>query len=76
MTNSDPRRRRPWLRSQSEGFRPIKQVGVALSIGFPLLVVGAVILVIAIGTGTALLWWVGGGLALAGLIAAASGAII
>ena len=76
MSNEPRKQRQSWMRSQSEGFRPIKQVGVALSIGFPLLVVGAVILVIAIGTGTALLWWVGGGLALAGLIAAVSGAII
>jgi hypothetical protein len=69
------RRRSPWLKSQSDGFRPIKGVGVAVSIGFPLLVIGIFLLVIALGTGTTLLWWLGGGVLLAGLIAAVSGAV-
>jgi hypothetical protein len=70
------RRRSPWLRSQSEGFRPIKQVGVAGSIGFPLLIVGVLLLIIAFGADSSMFWWLGGGLTLAGLITAASGRII
>lgn len=63
--------------SGSEGFRPIKQVGVAYSIGAPLMLTGLLILLItfSIGGDTAL-WFVGGGLTLAGLIAAASGKVI
>ena len=41
---SDPEDvRHSWNRSQSDsGFRPIKQVGYATSIGFPLMIVGHV----------------------------------
>ena len=75
MNDTGPRRRSPWLGSQAEGFRPIKQVGVALSIGLPMVAVGALILLISIGGGGALVW-VGAGLVVAGLIASLSGAII
>jgi hypothetical protein len=64
------------MRSQSEGFRPIKQVGVAGSIGFPLMVVGGLMLVFAASSGDTWMWWAAGGLFGAGLITAASGRII
>ena len=70
-----PRRRATWLKSSSDGFRPIKGVGVAVSIGFPLLVVGVLTLAIAIGTGSTLAWWIGGGAALIGLLAAITGIV-
>ena len=79
---SDPRRRprrHSWNRSQSDSFGPIKQVGVAIAIGFPLLVIGVlmvVLLMTSVVGGTTTLWLLGGGLVLAGLIAAISGRII
>lgn len=73
-----PRRRSPWLRSQSEGFRPIKQVGVAFAVGMPLMTIGVILLAMAISTGgdSSLLWWLGGGCLAGGLLAGASGSII
>jgi hypothetical protein len=62
--------------SQSEGFRPIKQVGVAYSIGFPLMVVGVFILITAYTVGGTFFWILGGGLLGVGIIAAASSRII
>ena len=60
---------------RSSGFGPIKQVGVATSIGFPLLVIGVLTLIILIvslvGTGT-LLWILAGAVAALGFLAAAS----
>jgi hypothetical protein len=71
-----PRRRRhSWNRSQSEGFGPIRQVGVAYSIGFPLMVVGLLLLAMAYSEGETFLWILAGGLFVSGLIAAASGRI-
>ena len=71
-----PRRRRhSWNRSQSEGFGPIRQVGVAYSIGFPLMVVGLLLLAMAYSAGETFLWILAGGLFVSGLIAAASGRI-
>jgi hypothetical protein len=62
-------------RKSSSGFGPIKQVGVAVSIGFPLLVIGvlglAVLTISWVGTGT-FLWILAGLVVAAGLIAAAS----
>ena len=59
---------------RSSGFGPIKQVGVATSIGFPLLVIGVLTLLILIvslvGTGT-LLWILAGAVAALGVLAAA-----
>jgi hypothetical protein len=53
----------------------VKQVGVAVSIGFPLLVIGVLTLMVLIiswvGTGT-LLWILAGVVVGAGLLAAAS----
>ena len=68
-------RRHSWNRSQSEGFGPIRQVGVAYSIGFPMILVGVVMLAVAYSEGALLYWIVGGGLMAGGLVAAASGRI-
>jgi hypothetical protein len=66
-----PRRRR----RSSASFGPVKQVGVAVSIGFPLLVIGvltlAVLIISWVGTGT-FLWILAGTVVGAGLLAAAS----
>jgi hypothetical protein len=60
---------------RSSSFGPIKQVGVATSIGFPLLVIGVLTLLIlvvsVVGTGT-LLWILAAAVAALGLLAAAS----
>ena len=62
-------------RRTSSSFGGIKQVGVGVSIGFPLLVIGVLMLALLtvslVGTGT-LLWILAGALAGAGLLAAAS----
>jgi len=62
-------------RRTSASFGPVKQVGVAVSIGFPLLVIGVLTLVVFliswVGTGT-FLWILAGVVAGAGLLAAAS----
>jgi hypothetical protein len=62
-------------RKSAASFGPIKQVGVAVSIGFPLLVIGvltlAVFVISWVGTAT-FLWILAGVIVGAGLIAAAS----
>jgi hypothetical protein len=62
-------------RKSSASFGPIKQVGVAVSIGFPLLVIGvltlAVLIVSWVGT-TTFLWILAAGVVGAGLLAAVS----
>jgi hypothetical protein len=67
--------RRVSQRKHSSSFGPIKQVGVGVSIGFPLLVVGVLTLMLLIvswvPTGT-LLWILAGAIAALGLLAAAS----
>jgi hypothetical protein len=80
---SDPRRRprrQSWNRSLSDsGFGPIKQVGVAVAVGFPLLVIGVLmlaLLIVSVVGATTTLWLLAGGLAVAGLLAALSGKII
>jgi hypothetical protein len=79
MARRSPRRRHSWTRSQSDSFGPIKQVGVAISIGVPLLVVGVLLMTILIvslvGTGT-WLWIVAGVLLGAGLLAAMCARVI
>jgi hypothetical protein len=79
MSGKTPRRRQSWNRSYSDSFGPIKQVGVAVSIGVPLLVVGVLLVILsivsAVGVGTAL-WLLAGAVAVAGLAAALSGRII
>jgi hypothetical protein len=79
MNEKRPPRRASWNRSQSEGFGPIKQVGVAISIGFPIFVVGIIFtitLLVSLVGGTTTLWLIAGGLALGGLILALSGRVI
>jgi hypothetical protein len=72
---SDASRRRRQGRKSSASFGPIKQVGVAVSIGFPLLVIGvltlAVLIVSWVGT-TTFLWILAAGVVGAGLLAAVS----
>ncbi|MGH2981624.1 MAG: hypothetical protein ACRDKV_06245 [Solirubrobacterales bacterium] len=69
-------RRHSWNRSQSDsGFRPIKQVGYATSIGFPLLAVGIFMFAIAYSASETILWVVAVGLLVGGLLIAASGRI-
>ncbi len=62
-------------RKSSASFGPIKQVGVAVSIGFPLLVIGVLMLSLLIvswvGT-TTFLFILAAGLVGAGILAAAS----
>jgi len=72
---SDAPRRRRQGRKSAASFGPIKQVGVAVSIGFPLLVIGvltlAVLIVSWVGT-TTFLWILATGVVGAGLLAAVS----
>jgi hypothetical protein len=79
MGNRSPRRRHSWTRSHSDSFGPIKQVGVAVSMGLPLLVVGVLMVVLLIvsivGTGTSL-WVLAAGLVVIGLLAALSHRIL
>jgi hypothetical protein len=71
-----PRRRHSWNRSQADsGFRPIRQVGLAYSVGFPLMVVGMFMIPIAYTAESTFLWAVAVGLFVAGLFVAASGRI-
>jgi Flp pilus assembly protein TadB len=66
-------------KSGSTSFKPIKQVGVAVSIGFPLMVIGALTLVVFLVTwvGTATALWILAGLVLAvGILAAMSNRVI
>jgi hypothetical protein len=59
-----------------DGFRPIKQVGVASSLGIPLIAIGVLMLIIAAGSGGILLWVVAGVLLLAGFLTGLSSKII
>ena len=70
------RRKQSWMRSQSDGFRPIRQIGVAASIGVPLMGVGLFLLIFAWSSGGTLLWVLAGGLLGAGILTAASNRII
>jgi hypothetical protein len=69
-------RRHSWNRSQSdEGFGPIRQVGVAYSIGIPMMVVGLFMLAIASSDGGTLFWVLAGVLLVGGVVASSSGRI-
>ena len=70
-----PRRRQSWTRSHSDGFGPIKQVGVGASIGLPLMAVGVFIVAFAYSAGDTYLWILAGGLIVVGLLTASSGRI-
>jgi hypothetical protein len=73
------RRRQSWMRSSSDSFGPIKQVGVSVAMGLPLLVVGvlmvALLIVSLVGTSTSL-WLLAAGLLVVGLLAALSHRIL
>jgi hypothetical protein len=64
---------------RSSGFKSVKQVGVAVSIGFPLVVIGVLTLVVLlvswVGTATAL-WIIAGAVLAIGLVSAASGRVV
>jgi hypothetical protein len=64
------------MRSYSDGFGPIKQVGVSASIGLPLMAVGMFMAFIAYTAGDTYLWILAGGLFAGGLLTASSGRII
>jgi hypothetical protein len=74
-----PPKSRHGRRRSSASFGPVKQVGVAVSIGFPLLVIGvltmAVLMISWVGTAT-FLWILAGVIVGAGLLAAASRRIL
>ena len=68
-----PPRRHSWNRSQSDsGFRPIKQVGYATSIGFPLIIVGVFMFAIAYTAEQTYLWVLAGAILVGGLLFAGS----
>ena len=64
---------------RSSGFKSVKQVGVAVSIGFPLVVIGVLTLVVFlvswVGTTTAL-WIIAAAVLAIGLVSAASRRVI
>jgi hypothetical protein len=72
---SDARR----TNDRSSGFKSVKQVGVAVSIGFPLVVIGVLTLVVLlvswVGTATAL-WIIAGAVLAIGLVGATSRRVI
>jgi hypothetical protein len=77
MSDRKPRRRKQsWMRSQSDGFRPIRQVGVAASIGLPMIMSGIFMTAIAYSAGETLLWVLAAVLLGGGLLAASMGRII
>jgi hypothetical protein len=75
MSDRRPPRRHSWNRSQSEGFGPIRQVGIAFSIGLPLMVVGLFLLAFASTIGGTFLWIVAGVMFGGGVLVAGSGRI-
>jgi Flp pilus assembly protein TadB len=72
-------RERRRTNDRSSGFKSVKQVGVAVSIGFPLLVIGVLTLVVflisLVGT-TTTLWIVAGVVLALGVIGSLSGRVI
>jgi hypothetical protein len=67
------------MRGQSESFGPIRQTGIAISIGVPLLAVGVLmlaLLVISIVEVSTFLWVLAAALVGVGLVAAAIGRVI
>lgn len=53
-----------------------QSVGIAVSIGFPMMMVGMLILFVAYSAGGTFLWALGGGLAGIGLIVSSSGRVL
>ena len=76
MGNAPRRRKQSWMRSQGDGFRPIKKVGVAVAFGLPLMGMGVFVLFAALTNGSAFLWILAVGLIVVGLVTAASGRIV
>ena len=76
MANAPRRRKQSWMRSQSEGFRPIKSVPVAVALGLPLTGMGVFVLFAALSGGSTFTWILAGGLIVVGLVTAASGRIL
>jgi hypothetical protein len=75
LSGRPKRRRQSWNRSQSESFGPIRQVGLAASIGFPLMVVGLFMAAIAYSSGETDLLIIAGALFVAGILIASSGRV-
>jgi hypothetical protein len=63
-------------RRSPDGFRPIRQVGVASSLGIPLIGIGVLLAIIAQAAGGTLLWVLAGVLLAAGFAAGLSSKII
>jgi hypothetical protein len=76
MANAPTRRRHSWNRSSSDGFRPIKSVGVAVAFGLPLMGMGVFALFAALGDGGTFLWILAAGLIVVGLVTALSHKIV
>jgi hypothetical protein len=75
LSNRPRRRQLSWIRRQSEGFDPIRQVGVATSIGFPLIIVGVLMLAIASSSGGTVEWASAIALLVGGVLLANSGRV-
>jgi hypothetical protein len=81
MAAKAPRRRKPtYLRSRSDarsdGFGPIKSVGVAVAFGLPLMGMGVFALFAALGDGGTFLWSLAVGLIVVGFLTATSHRIV
>jgi hypothetical protein len=80
MTNVTRRRKPTYLRSQSDGrsdgFRPIKSVGLAVAFGLPLMGMGVFALFAAIQDGGTFLWILAPSLFVIGLVTAGSHKIV
>ena len=77
MADGPRRRKQSWTRAQSDGFRRIKSVGVAVAFGLPLMGMGVFVLFAALlGASSTFLWVLAVGLIVVGLVTAASGRIV
>ncbi len=75
MSKRRPPRRHSLNLSHTDGFGPIRQVGVAPSVGFPLLIVGVLMLAVASSTGWTVEWVAAIALLVAGVVLASSGRV-
>jgi hypothetical protein len=80
MTNGPYRRKPTYMRSRSDarsdGFGPIKSVGVAVAFGLPMMGMGVFVLFAAIGGGGTFLWLLAVGLIVVGFLTATSHRIV
>lgn len=74
--NTAPRTKQSWMKSQSDGFRPIKGVGLAVAFGVPLMGMGVFVLFAAIAGGATFLWALAVALIVVGLVTASSGRVV